>query len=216
MPPKKRKAAACAAASASSKKRKSAAAAVHDHSDCKLHTDVDQRKTRCNGFRRDGSRCTTKIRMSVLETAMAEERLPVCGQHNRQKLQVGRCAAIADCGEKCDRLVVLVPLLNQLCKTHEDVSIYRVLLISPEMVDDCPCTVANYAVDCPRLSSHLVANGNSTHDLQSLDPSRQNTSSSVLRLQGCSNSPSSQQTDFSRCHNPLFQEQKACLPHQSL
>lgn len=107
------------------KKRKTTATDTdaYDHSKCTKHTDAEQRKTRCNGIRGDGTRCPTKIKASASEEALNQGLLPVCGVHKKQVTRIGRCVAKADCGENCDRLVLVRPELNQLRKAHANVSL---------------------------------------------------------------------------------------------
>lgn len=124
MAPKKRKAAAEASAKSSKKKQKTIPTPVADHSKCKSHADVDQRKTRCSGIRGDGERCSTKIKAKPSEAAFTAGCMPVCGVHKSQKLVLGRCVAIADCGYKCDRFIVVSTAKSQLCKAHYVVSIF--------------------------------------------------------------------------------------------
>lgn len=75
------------------------------HTNCKLHKDDELRDRVCNGAKKDGSHCTSKIKRAQAAITMASGYFPMCKIHNQQKLQIGHCEAIADCGKRCNRVV---------------------------------------------------------------------------------------------------------------
>ncbi|KIW08293.1 uncharacterized protein PV09_01211 [Verruconis gallopava] len=93
------------------------------HIGCQLHNDDEIRKTRCNGLQKSGQRCRYKVNRAAAEALIADGYLPVCGVHREQHIYRGYCEATAECGERCNRLVICKPPENQLCEDHEEVQL---------------------------------------------------------------------------------------------
>ncbi|KAF3046540.1 hypothetical protein E8E12_010711 [Didymella heteroderae] len=73
-----------------------------DHEDyCGRHT--SELATHCNGRTYGGKKCRYRARI------FPEGCLPLCGQHEWQRIQAGRCQAVESCGHLCNRLAPNTP-----------------------------------------------------------------------------------------------------------
>lgn len=103
-------------------------------SECTLHRDDEERGKTCNGLKKDGNCCGSRVKPANCEDQAAKGLLPRCQVHVAQRLYAGRCEATASCGERCNRLIAWQPGYNQLCSDHENETLRcRIMTLPSEL-----------------------------------------------------------------------------------
>lgn len=85
-------------------KRLKTVSAPSHHEICPHHDKDNPELRRCNAPTQAGQRCSRKSRITPIG-----DYLPVCTTHRDYRIRGGKCQAIAQCGEKCERRILWNP-----------------------------------------------------------------------------------------------------------